>query len=228
MRDAAVAQTGVENGAKRLWARFGVLPILAERWSPRSFSDRPPDIEKLRSMFEAARMAPSAHNSQPARFLLTRKGVGDGFQRLFECLSKGNKEWAHTAPVLLLGTAARRRFSQADSATVPYPHFMHDLGLAVMSLILQAQAVGLWCHPMAGFEPELAREAFSIPELFEPGIVIAVGYLGSPDALSESLRRRELAPRTRRPLEEMVFEQEWGHPTTLFAGHDLRDKEDRP
>jgi nitroreductase len=203
--------------AKRVDTRFGILPLLARRWSPRSFTDQMPELEKLQSMFEAARMAPSAHNAQPARFLLTRKNVGTGYERLFDCLTPGNKEWAHTAPVLLLATAMRRRFSQATNELVAYPHFMHDLGLAVMSLIIQGQALGLWCHPMAGFEPDLARDAFEIPDLFEPGIVIAVGYLGSPDALPESLRRREIGERTRRPLEEMVFEDGWGQATTLFS-----------
>lgn len=201
---------------KRVEIRSEVLSALAERWSPRSFSDRPPDAEKLRSMFEAARLAPSAHNTQPARFLVTRKNGGDGWVRLLSCLSDANRTWARTAPVLVLANAMRQRYSQAEAKLVPYPHSMHDLGLAVMSAILQAQSVGLFCHPMAGFDPDLAREAFSIPPLFEPGVVIAVGYLGTPDVLSEELRRKEIASRTRHELSELVFEDEWGQPSPLF------------
>jgi hypothetical protein len=49
-----------------------------------------------------------------------------------------------------------------------------------------------------------------------PGVVIAVGYLGSPDVLPAALREREVAPRTRRPLAELVFEDRWGVTSSLF------------
>jgi len=202
---------------KRVAMRHPVLPMFAERWSPRSFDARPPEPERLRSMFEAARLAPSAHNTQPARFLLARKGRDDGHERLVSCLSEGNQRWAHAAPVLVLASAMNQRWSPAASAYVPYPHALHDLGLAVMSLILQAQSSGLFCHPMAGFEPDLVRAAFAVPPLYEPGLVIAVGYLGPADALPEGLRERELAPRTRGPLEDLVFEDAWGRPSALFG-----------
>jgi nitroreductase len=202
---------------KRIETRHRVLSVFAERWSPRSFADRALEEEKLASLFEAARLAPSAHNTQPVRFLLARKERAEEHRRLFECLSEGNRSWAHSAPALVLASTMRRRFSQAEGRLVPYPHAMHDLGLAVMSLILQAQALGLHCHPMAGFDPDRARETFAIPALFEPGVVIAIGYLGSPDALPDDLRAREIAPRTRRPLEETVFEGAWGRTASLFV-----------
>jgi nitroreductase len=201
---------------KAVETRYPVLPVFVDRWSPRSFAARPPENEKLRSLFEAARLAPSAHNTQPARFLLLRKEHGAPYQRLFHCLSEGNQVWAHSAPVLILASGTRQRYNQGAARYVPYPHFLHDVGLAVMSLILQAQAQGLHCHPMAGFDPDLAREAFAIPDLFEPVVVIAVGYLGQPDDLPEQLKARELAQRTRKPLEEVVFEGAWGQSSSLF------------
>jgi nitroreductase len=204
------------HGEKRVATRFDVLPLFVERWSPRSFLDSPPSSDQLRSMFEAARLAPSAHNTQPPRFIVTERGRGSGYERLFACLSDGNRLWAHTAPVLILATALRERYSPATAEMVPYPHSMHDLGLAVMSLLLQGQALGLACHPMAGFDPDQAREAFAVPMLFEPGVVIAVGYLGPPDALPTELRAREVGPRTRRNLEELVFEDTWGRAARLL------------
>lgn len=213
---------------KRVPSTERVLPVFTERWSPRSFSQRPPEPTKLRSMFEAARLAPSAHNTQPSRFLLTRRDHGEDYARLFACLSDGNRAWAHTAPVLVLAAAMRTRPSAVDGSPVAYPHFMHDLGLAVMSLILQGQALGLFCHPMAGFDPDRAREEFAVPSPFEPGVVIAVGYLGSPDALPEALRAREVGPRTRRPVEEVVFEGGWGQPSALFTEPVAPSPEPRP
>ena len=200
--------------------RYPVLPVLLDRWSPRSFSDQEPEPDKLRSLFEAARLAPSAHNSQPTRFLLGRKNHGAMYARLFDCLDPHNQVWAHRAPVLVLASVTRRRFSQITGEFVPYPHCLHDLGLAVMSLILQAQHMGLYCHPLAAFDTEKAQEEFAIPELFLPGMMIAVGYRGPPDALPPDLLAREISPRTRRSLEELVFEEQWGQASTLFAGED--------
>lgn len=205
------------SALKRLETRFPVLAPIHERWSPRSFSDRVPETDKLQSMFEAARLAPSAHNTQPTRFIFGCKGRGETYQRLFNCLMERNKLWVHSAPVLILASVMRQRFSQERADFVPYSHAMHDLGLAVMSLILQAQSTGLHCHPMAAFEPELAQAEFAIPPLFEPGLMIAVGYVGDPEKLTGLLRDRELAPRTRRPLEDLVFEHGWGEGSPLFS-----------
>jgi nitroreductase len=205
--------------SKRVETRYAVLPALADRWSPRSFDPRAPEPGKLQSIFEAARLAPSAHNTQPVRFLMARKGHDAVYEKLFACLSDGNRVWAHSAPVLVLAAVMRKRFSQERASFVPYPHAMHDLGLAVMSMILQAQSLGIHCHPLAGFDPEQAQAAFAIPDLFEPAVTIAIGYLGDPDVLQGALHEREIGPRIRRPLEELVFEQAWGQSSSLFSDH---------
>ena len=202
---------------KRIRTRYPVLDVLADRWSPRSFLSREPASQTLGSLFEAARLAPSAHNTQPVRFLVARKSVGDGYKRLFACLDDHNRVWADAAPVLILAAVMRKRFSQEKGDFVPYPHAMHDLGLAVMSLIVQAQSLGLYCHPMAAFDPQVAQREFNIPNLFEAGMVIAAGYIGDANALWPALREKELAPRVRRPLEEVVFEENWGLSSTMFS-----------
>lgn len=212
--------------AKEVATRYPVLPVFTDRWSPRSYSPRMPEVAKLQSLFEAARLAPSAHNAQPARFLLARRGRGEDHPTLVTCLDEHNR-WAEAAPVLVLAAASRERFSQQEGDFVPYSHFMHDLGLAVMSLILQGRALDLFCHPMAAFDPVKARERFSIPALFEPALVIAVGYRGPPDQLAGRLRERELALRYRRPLEELVFESRWGDGSPLF-GTPTADGEETP
>ena len=202
---------------KQVATRFPVIPVLLNRWSPRSFIGEMPPSGQLGSLFEAARLAPSAHNSQPVRFLLGRKGMGDTWDRLFGCLSEDNQAWASAAPVLILASVMRERFSQDRGDFVPYPHAMHDLGLAVMSLIVQAHAMDLHAHPMAAFEPDQAQAEFHIPTLFAPAMMIAVGYRGRPDLLPSSLGARERGPRVRRALEEIVFEDDWGLASSLFA-----------
>lgn len=210
-------QQAAAPSRRRIATRYPVLPALLDRWSPRSFSAREPEADKLKSMFEAARLAPSAHNSQPTRFLLGRKHHGPVYDQLFDCLDDHNKVWAHSAPVLILATVTRRRFSQATGEFVAYSHALHDLGLAVMSLIVQGQALDLHCHPLAAFDPDKAQETFAIPPLYLPGMMIAVGYLGPADVLPDDLLERETAARTRRPLEELVFEHAWGQASGLFS-----------
>ena len=159
----------VDRCASTSSTQYDVLPLFVERWSPRSFTDEHPEPRQLRSLFEAARLAPSAHNVQPPRFLLTEQGKGTGFERLYACLSEGNREWAHRAPVLVLASVMRERWSPVYGEMVPYPHAMHDLGLAVMSFIIQARALELSTHPMAGFDPDQARRRSWCRRCSSPG-----------------------------------------------------------
>jgi nitroreductase len=75
----------------------------------------------------------------------------------------------------------------------------------VGNLTTQASALDLYVHNMGGFAVEKAREVFSLPPALDPVTMIAVGYLGDPEQLSESHRARELARQERRPLEELIF-----------------------
>lgn len=193
-------------------ADFAVHELIRRRWSPRSFSERPVADEELRALFEAARWAPSSYNEQPWSFVLTRKGE-ESFDRLAACLTGSNVRWAPKAPVLILSIA------KLDIArtVAPNRHALHDVGMAVGNLVLQATALDLFVHQMAGFDPDKARRAFGVPEGYEPVAIIAIGFAGNPDALPDDLRDRELRPRARKPLRELVFASRWGDPSPLVA-----------
>ena len=195
--------------AKRAKTAQPIHELLAVRYSPRAFAERPVEAAKLQSLFEAARWAPSSNNEQPWRFIVTKKG-SESFERLIACLRPGNASWAPRAPVLILSLAKTMFDARGDKPARENRYAWHDVGQAVANLTVQATALGLCVHQMAGFEPEKAREAFSIPEGFAPVSVIALGYPGDPESLPEDLRARELAPRTRKPLEELVFEDDFG------------------
>jgi nitroreductase len=175
-------------------------PIL-RRWSPRQFEQRGVPAAALHSLFEAARWAASSFNEQPWRFIVARKGE-PGYDRLLSALSPKNREWAAGAPVLLL-TAARRAFSRNGAANL---HALHDAGMALATLSIQASAIGLAVHPMAGFDRAAARELFHIPAEYELGATVAIGY--PVDAEPPSTR-------TRRPLSELVFSEDWDRPAIL-------------
>ena len=185
--------------------------LIRRRWSPRAFSERPVEPDKLLSLFEAARWASSASNEQPWAFLVASQQDPKNFEALAGVLVESNRAWAPKAPVLIL-TFAHTQFEKDGR---PNRHAFYDLGQAAANLSLQATALGLRTHPMAGFNVEAARERFAVPEGWEPVSVIALGYPGDPDSLSEKLRERETAQRHRKTLETFVFSGTWGHPAPI-------------
>ena len=174
--------------------------LIRERWSPRAFADRPVEAEKLRSLFEAARWAASSSNEQPWRFLVGRRG-DETYQKIFNALVEFNQAWARSAPVLVLAVA-KKTFTAKGT---PNRYGLHDTGAAMANLALQATADGLHTHSMAGFDSDLMRASFAIPSDYELGAVTAIGYFGDPESLPEHLRKMEVSPRQRKPLEEFVF-----------------------
>jgi nitroreductase len=191
--------------------QYPIHDLLRQRWSPRAFDDRIVESEKLQSLFEAARWAPSSNNEQPWRFLIATKENTTEYDRLFNCLVEGNQKWAYRAPVLLLSVATLH-FEDGS----PNRHALHDTGMAAENLVLQATALGLVAHQMAGFRVDQARTDCEIPEGYEPVAMIAVGYPGNPSVLSDRLRGREIQPRVRKPLTEFVYSATWGQPSTLL------------
>jgi nitroreductase len=188
-----------------------ILPVLADRWSPRAFADRPVEPQKLAQLFEAARWAASSFNEQPWRFILAIRDNEAEFARALACLVEFNQQWARTAPVLVL-TAVSTAFAKNGK---PNRCAQHDLGLAMGNLSAQATALGLVLHQMAGVEPEKIRETYAVPDGFEPMTAFALGYLGDPQILPERMRDGESAPRIRKPLSETVFAGQWDRPADL-------------
>ena len=195
-----------------VFADHPVHELLTKRWSPYSFDVRSVTDEDLRSLFEAARWAPSSYNEQPWNYIVAKKENPEEFQRLLSCLVEGNQVWAKAAPVLALGIA-KLRFARDDQ---PNRAAIHDLGLAAGNLVVEATARGLWVHQMIGILPDKAREIYAIPEGYEPLTGIAIGYAGDPKALPEGLRERDLARRPRKPLREFVFGQTWGNVSEII------------
>ncbi len=194
---------------KEAATRYPIHPLLQQRWSPRAFSDRIVEKEKLLALLEAARWAPSSFNAQPWVFIVATKDKPVDYERLLRCLVDGNIQWAQQAPLLML-SVAKLHF---DHNGKPNRHALHDVGLAASNLIIQASALGLYVHQMAGFHLDRAREAFQIPDSAEPVAAMAVGYLGDPGQLAEELRDKESAPRTRKPLSDFVFSGTWKQPS---------------
>jgi nitroreductase len=184
-------------------ASYPIHDLIGERWSPRAFADLPVEREKLYSLLEAARWAASGGNLQPWYFIVATKENADDYERLLATLWDRNALWAKHAPMLILVVA-----KLSDRPGREYTTF-YDVGMAAGNLVTQAVDLGLVTHQMGGFDPDKARASLGIPEDYQPLAVIALGYPGTPDILPDDLREREVAPRSRKPLEEFAFEGRW-------------------
>ncbi len=132
-------------------------------------------------------------------------------KKIFSTLIGFNQGWASAAPVLILGVASTKFQHNGTSNH----NALYDLGAAASYLTLQAAALGLATHQMAGYDQLAARQTLEIPDDYALGAVIALGYQGEPSALAHSeLIDLEITPRTRKPLTEFVLSS-WGEPASL-------------
>src|ERR1019366_7965542 len=202
-----MADTATQN----LEIEHPVLDVIRSRWSPAIYSPQTVEPEKLLSILEAARWAPSSYNAQPWIFLVARKEEPEEFARMLSCLVPGNVAWAQHVPVLMI-SGAKLQFDHNGSAN---RHAFHDTGIATGFLMLQAAALGVLAHGMAGFDAAKARELYGIPESHEAVAAIVLGYTGDEQGATEALRKRNQR-KQRRTLNQFVFAGRWGQPLPLL------------
>lgn len=191
---------------------YPVHELIRDRWSPRAFIDKLIPQDALRSLFEAARWAPSSYNEQPWAYIVATKDDKANFDKVLGTLVEFNAGWAKNASALAIAVV-KQRFAKDQT---PNRNAQYDTGAATALLSVEATARGLAVHQMAGFDSEKARQVFGIPAGWEAIAAIAIGYPGDPHALPAPLKDRELAPRTRKPIREFVMTGSWGH-TAPFA-----------
>lgn len=194
--------------------QFPVIDAIRDRWSPRAFADKPVEREKLGSLFEAARWAASAFNEQPWRFIVASKDDPAEYEKALGCLVEANQAWAQQAPVLVLTVMSTTFKKNGNDNRVA----LHDLGMAAAHLTLQAAALGLATHQMAGVDLDTVRATYDVPEGYEPQTAIAIGYPGEPDTLPEGWARdAETALRTRDEFGAFVFTGKFGEASGLVG-----------
>ena len=185
--------------------------LIAQRWSPYAFDDRPVAAADLSSLFEAARWAASSYNEQPWHYLVATREEIEPFERMLACLVEANQVWAKAAPVLALGVISLKFARNGNDNRAA----QHDLGLATGNLLFEATARGLAVHQMIGILPDKARQLFAIPEGYQAFTALAIGYRGDPDRLADELKQRDLTPRQRKSLPEFVFAGSWANPAAF-------------
>lgn len=188
-------------------SQYDLHELIQNRWSPRAFQTKPVEGRKVCAMLEAAQWAPSSYNEQPWRFFIGNRDMDPGaWQALYDLMVPQNQVWAEKAPLLLL-SLARMNFTHNGK---PNRHAFHDVGLATENLVLQAEALGLAVHMMAGFYVDKAVETLGIPPEYEPVAMAAIGYQAEVDALPNAdLKEREQSGRERKPLQEICYSGHW-------------------
>ncbi len=178
-----------------------VMDAITHRWSPRSFAERPLAETDVETILEAATWAFSASNEQPWRYVYGHRGT-PLFDTLTGLLMPGNQVWAKNAAVLMVSLIQTH-----NAAGKPNTWAMHDLGAANFALMLQANALGIYGHVMGGFDQLRTVTELELPEGIAPVAMIALGYLDPAEKLPEPFLTRELAPRTRKPVSEIVLKK---------------------
>ena len=175
-----------------------VIDLIKNRWSARSFSDKPISEKEIQTILEAATWAFSANNAQPWNYTYAHKQDAS-FQKLVDCLMPGNQPWAKNAGVLMVVTSPKKNDNGSENKIAK-----HDIGAANATLMLQALSMGIYGHVMGGFDPAKAIETLKIDtEIHEPVVFIALGYLDAADKLADPFKERELTPRSRKSVKEI-------------------------
>jgi nitroreductase len=185
---------------------YPISELIAKRWSARAFSTKHVEKSKLLSILEAARWAPSSRNEQPWRYIIFTNDNPEKINKAQSVLKEIN-DYAKRAPILICAITKKM---YSDNGMPNRLHF-HDLGAANENMFLEAFNQGLIMHEMGGFDVQKAREVFNIPEDYEVGIMIAIGYQDTHNVLPNRLREKAFTPRVRKPLSEIVFLEELGN-----------------
>ena len=177
-----------------------VHEVIAIRRSPRSLDESAliSDTD-LVAILEAARWAPSAFNGQPWRFFLGKRGDAT-FNQVLASLGEFNQAWAKNASALILVAAKPTR----DDGSI-HADYQFDCGLAVSQLVFETHHRGFVAHQMTGFDKDKARENVSMVSELVPVVVIAIGKQDVPEKLPAAMAEREVAPRSRKSLDELVI-----------------------
>lgn len=176
-----------------------VNDIFVHRWSPRAMSGEQIDDATLKSLFEAARWAPSSNNNQPWRFIYARRNT-PYWDTIFGLMNERNQIWAKNAAVLIVVISKTTFDSGKPARTHSY-----DAGAAWVSLALQGSLLNLVVHGMQGFDYDRAKQELQVPDDYQVEAMIAIGRHGKKEDLPAYQQEREF-PSSRKSVSEIAME----------------------
>ncbi len=177
--------------------------IIQARRSVRAYDGRPVTTAQIRALCEAARLAPSACNSQTWRFVAVARS-----ETISRICSEAMRpvipnRWLRQAPLLIVGCARLDLVAnRIGSRITGTEYYQIDMGIAMEHMVLKATEMGLGSCWIGWFKEQRVREILSIPSRIKVCALLAVGH------------PKDEAPkkRTRRPLDRIVFAESWGRP----------------
>ncbi len=180
-----------------------IIPAIEKRRARRALDEREVEPEVQERIVTAATYAPSCSNKQPWRFLLVKSEEGRG--RVAESLADGNY-WAKKAPLyMLVATMPELDCNLSDRRE----YALFDVGMATMSLQLQAVEEGLIAHPIAGFDDQRLKRSFDIPDEYILITIVVIGYPGDASELNEKHAQSETSSRSRKEQGKVISEEAW-------------------
>ena len=177
---------------------MALLDLIKHRRSVRNFLDRPVEREKIMKCLEAARLAPSACNAQPWKFIVVddEELKGKLCHAIFGGIYSLNS-FCKKAPVIVVVVSERRRFLTATSQFLSAiggtlrrtKYYLIDIGIAVEHFVLQAEELGLGTCWVGWFDERAAKRILNIPQYKKIDIIVALGYYREEKASSRHSRR---------------------------------------
>ncbi|PQP35223.1 NAD(P)H nitroreductase [Desulfobacteraceae bacterium SEEP-SAG9] len=174
--------------------------ILENRHSTRSFDSRPVRQAHLIAICEAARVAPSACNSQTWRFVaVTDKRL---IQKICDTAMRPviPNRWLREAPLVIVGCSQLDLIANRIGTRVTgIEYYQIDLGIAMEHMVLKATDLGLGTCWIGWFQANKLKKILDIPEKVKVSAMLAVGY--PKDAPARK--------RIRKPMEKILFADKW-------------------
>lgn len=159
-----------------------ILKVIRLRRSVREYLDKPVAEDLISGIIEAARLAPSACNSQCWRFIvvndkeirqeITKKGLGGVIVP---------NSWAKTAPVIIVVCADLLSFTHKLGASIKkIQYYLLDVGIAVEHMILRATELGLGTCWIGWFNEKAIKRILKIPKSMKVAALVTLGYPENP------------------------------------------------
>ncbi|MEW5814904.1 MAG: nitroreductase family protein [Spirochaetota bacterium] len=168
-----------------------IYEIIKTRKSVRSYKNKTVEDSKLKKIFEAVRLAPSARNAQEWHFVIVKNP--DMRKKLAEAAF--NQSFIAEAPVVVVCCAEpTNRIMRCGLEPFPI-----DTAIAIDHLTLLATAEGLGTCWIGSFNPEAVRKLLHIPNEIHVVELLPLGYPADPNPVLKK----------RKPLEEIVHNEEW-------------------
>jgi nitroreductase len=176
--------------------------IIRKRTSLRRYSDRPVSDETLLSLLEAARLAPSAENAQPWRFIAVRSP--EAREALARACFTGlfsRTRFAARAPLIIALCAERGTAVEIAKSIKDRAMYQLDCGIAGEHIVLRAAELGLGACWIGWFDRKAARRPLGVPAHAQVVCLIAVGYPADGTAERVNPRKR---------LSDIAWLDSWG------------------